>query len=245
EKEKKRKQKKKKNPKKVGPFWFLEKMRRVRCSRNCLRKSLKIVNLLVTVCGVGMIIYSLWLGKKWDQGVSELSISSRTSLSRPWFIMVCLGTGMVVCLSTLCGQGVANWGSKSVLSIYVISVFSLVLLQVAVIIAIFFKMDFASQLKEYIDDEHASFKSFIIFHLYMCRLISIMALVAQTKVVLLAIVLRVVGTEPVKPQGILDVPDFKHSFLISPNSPVDDDDHLRNRSLVDFVLRTRPIESYL
>ncbi|KAL9250461.1 Tetraspanin-19-like protein [Drosera capensis] len=189
-------------------------MRRVRCSRNCLRKSVKIVNMLVTVCGVGMIIYSLWLGKKWDQGVSELSISSRTSLSRPWFIMVCLGTGMAVCLSTLCGQGVANWGSKS-------------------------------QLKEYIDDEHASFKSFIIFHLYMCRLISIMALVAQTNVVLLAIVLWVVGTEPVRPQGILDVPDFKHSFLISPNSPVDDDDDLRNRSQVDFVLRTRPIENYL
>ncbi|GAB2284852.1 hypothetical protein Dimus_019305 [Dionaea muscipula] len=219
------------------------RMRRIGCSRSCLRRSLRVVNILVNMCGVGMIIYSIWLLKKWDEGVSQLPPESRSSLPRPWFILVSLAVGIIICLSTLFGHMVANCDSKSVLSIYVISIFSLVLLQGGVIIAIFFKMDLASQLVKYIDDEHKSFKSFIMFHLYMCRVISIMALVAQISVVLLAVTLWIVGTEPAVRH---DVPDLKHSFLISDDDDEEEEeeeDSPRTRNRVDFLLRTSsPIE---
>ncbi|GAB2275697.1 hypothetical protein Dimus_010451 [Dionaea muscipula] len=251
-------------------------MRRIRCSRSCLKKSLRIVNVLVNLCGVGIIIYCLWLLKQWDAGVSLLPLSSRTSLPKPWFmpffsltaahnysissifssllkqgislslqqwfILVCLALGIIACLSTLCGHVVVNCNNKYVLCAYAISLFSLVLLQALVIIAIFFKMDLASQLIEYIDDEHKSFRTFIVFHLYMCRVISIMALVAQTNIVLLANILWFVRTEPVRRDEILDVPDFKYSFLTIPRSAVNDDDS-RTRNQYETMLPT-PVESY-
>lgn len=54
-----------------------------RCTRCCLHNSIRAVNLVVNICGAGMIIYSLWLLKMWQDGVSELPTVS--SLSRPWY----------------------------------------------------------------------------------------------------------------------------------------------------------------
>ncbi|GAB4837258.1 hypothetical protein Ancab_002161 [Ancistrocladus abbreviatus] len=219
-------------------------MRRVRCSRSCLHKSLKVVSLLVNICGVGMIIYSLWLLKKWDEGVAELSSSDRAALPRPWFILVCLALGIIVCLSMLCSHMVANCINKSVLCIYVVSVCSLVLLQGGVVIIIFFKMDMIAELKKYIDNTHQAFRSFIMFHLYMCRLFSIVALVAQINVVGLAVILWMVGTEPVARSDIFDVPDFKHSFLISPYSPLNDEESSTRNTTQVLSGASRILESY-
>ncbi|GMH10811.1 hypothetical protein Nepgr_012652 [Nepenthes gracilis] len=167
------------------------------------------------------------------------------NLPRPWFILACLGVGIIVCLITLCGHMVANCINKAVLCIYIVSICSLVLLQGAVIIAIFFKMDLASQLDKYIDEVNKSFKSFAMFHLYMCRAISIMALVLQINIVMLAITIFFVGSEPLSHSNILDVPDFKHSFLISPYSTVNDDDEFsRTGTKFEFILGVTPIESY-
>ncbi|PKI38573.1 hypothetical protein CRG98_041006 [Punica granatum] len=44
----------------------------VRCARCCLRKAMGVMNIVVTLCGIGMIIYSLWLQKMWEIGVSDL-----------------------------------------------------------------------------------------------------------------------------------------------------------------------------
>lgn len=223
---------------------------RNRITSSCLHKSLRVVNILVNVCGVGMIIYSLWLLFMWKDGLDYLPLSSRLALPRPWFILACLGVGITVCLSTLGGHMVANCINHSVLCIYIVSISSLVLLQTGVIIAIFFKMDLAEQISELIGDNE-SFKSFIIFHQYMCKLITIMVLVAQVNVIVLAVILWLVGTEPSSQTNLLDrVPDFKHSFLISPDSPDDGNDsdnrHRARRHIEAFLATTRtPIQSYI
>ncbi|XP_057957400.1 helicase and polymerase-containing protein TEBICHI-like [Malania oleifera] len=149
----------------------------------CLHSSLRIVNFIVNVFGVGMIVYSLWLLKMWKEGIAELP--STSSLPHPWFIYTCLGVGIVVCLSTLSGHMVANCISNSTLCFYIVSICSLLFIQIGVIVTIFFKMDWESQLTKYIDEHHEKFQSFIIFHLKMCRLIVLLVVVAQENWLLL------------------------------------------------------------
>uniref|UniRef100_A0A7N2N4I7 Tetraspanin-19-like n=1 Tax=Quercus lobata TaxID=97700 RepID=A0A7N2N4I7_QUELO len=195
-----------------------------RCRRCCLHNSIRAVNLIVNICGVGMIIYSLWLLKKWQDGVAYLP--SVSLLPRPWFIYTCLGVGIAVCLSTLAGCMVANCISNYTLCIasltsfqYIVSICSLLFLEVAVLVTIFFKMDWAEELAKYIDENHTEFKTFVFFHIRMCRSILIMILVPQLCVIVLAIILWAIGTEPRTQGGYLNISDFNHSFLVTPNSP--------------------------
>ncbi|KAK6912714.1 hypothetical protein RJ641_022315 [Dillenia turbinata] len=196
----------------------------IRCTRCCLHCSMKIVNTVVNLCGIGMIIYSLWLLKKWFEGVAELG--SPVPLPRPWFIFTCLGVGMVVCLSTLTGYMVYNCMSNHSLAIYILSICSLLSLQVAVIVTVYFKMDWASEIDKYIDDKHKYFERFINFHLMLCRYIMVMVAAVQANVVLLAAILWFVGTEPrihchtSEPPS----PSLRFSFLIGPDSPSQESD---------------------
>ncbi|KAJ6295555.1 hypothetical protein OIU78_023558 [Salix suchowensis] len=110
-----------------------------RCARCCLRNLIKIVNLAMLLCGAGMIIYSLWLQKKWDESIAEFPRSS--SPLKPWFIYTLLGVGIVVCLSTIGGYIITNCISNSTLCFYIVAICCLLFLEVAVIVAIFFKID--------------------------------------------------------------------------------------------------------
>ncbi|KAL6296399.1 hypothetical protein ACE6H2_004541 [Prunus campanulata] len=186
----------------------------VGCTRCCLHTSMRAVNLFVNLCGVGVIIYSLWLIKKWQVGFSELP--SVSYIPKPWFIYACLGVGMAVCLSTLCGHIVANRTSSSLLFIYIIFIFSLLCLEVSVIVAIFYKMNWEMQLAKFIDENHIKFKNFLIFHVKMCRLIAILILVPQIKVIVLAAILWVIGAEPRAHCNDSGIPNFRYSFLAAP-----------------------------
>ena len=68
----------------MGGNWKLKTVlkKMARCRRCCLHNSIRAVNLIVNICGVGMIIYSLWLLKKWQDGVADLPYVSY--LPRPW-----------------------------------------------------------------------------------------------------------------------------------------------------------------
>nr|TKS03078.1 hypothetical protein D5086_0000156640 [Populus alba] len=84
-----------------------------RCARCCLHSSIRIVNLVILLCGIGTIIYSLWLQKKWDESISKFPLGSSPLI--PWFIYTFLGAGIVVCLSTIGGYIIANCISNSTL----------------------------------------------------------------------------------------------------------------------------------
>lgn len=53
-----------------------------RCARCCLQNSIRIVNLITFMLAIGMIIYSLWLQKKWNDGVAQLPTTVYSP--RPW-----------------------------------------------------------------------------------------------------------------------------------------------------------------
>ncbi|GLT53438.1 hypothetical protein SLA2020_267080 [Shorea laevis] len=159
----------------------------VNCTRCFLHRSMRVVNLIVNICGIGMIIYSLWLLKKWQDGVAELPPVSL--VPRPWFIYTCLAVGIAISLSSLSGHMVANCISNYTLCIYTVSIFSLLLIEVAVIVTIFFRMDWERQIVKYIDEHHIKFKIFVIFHIKMCRFILIIILVPQADLEVLEAVL--------------------------------------------------------
>ncbi|KAK4792587.1 hypothetical protein SAY86_023022 [Trapa natans] len=184
----------------------------VRCARCCLRASMKWVNVVVLLLGVGMIIYSLCLEKMWQEGISDLP--SDTDIPRPWFILACLAVGIAVVLVTLFGHMIATCMSNSSLCIYLVTLSSLLCLESAVLVMIFFKIDWSKLISEYIGEHHKKLKKFVEFHVAMIRLIVFTVLVLQIIVVAFSIILWIIGTEP--RHQILAVPDFKQSFLVGP-----------------------------
>ncbi|PSS17813.1 Tetraspanin-19 like [Actinidia chinensis var. chinensis] len=208
------------------------------CNRYRLYNSWRVVNVIVNVFGMGMIIYSLWLLKMWIQGVDRLP--APVELPRPWFIHVCLGVGIIVCMSTLSGHMVANCISKSVLGVYIVSIFSLLLIQVGMIVAVLFRINWDGEIMRYIDGRHNKFKGFLLFHIVICRLISILALVAQTNVIVLAAIVWAVGGEPAIHRRISGPFDIRQSFMMDYNSPVlSDRGRLEEtlKSYMDGILR--------
>lgn len=172
----------------------------------------------MNLLGIAMIIYCLWLQKKWNESVAELP--NTTDLPQPWFIYACLGVGIAICLSTLFGYIVGNSLSSSTLGVYIISICSLLFLQVAVIVTIFFGIDWSKEIEHYIDEYHAKFESFVIFHLKMCKMIALMILIPQVSVVALAIVILAVGSERMTRMRNSDIPDFTRSFLVGTGSGI-------------------------
>ncbi|KAJ9183486.1 hypothetical protein P3X46_007331 [Hevea brasiliensis] len=111
----------------------------VRCPRCSLHNSIKLLNLIMVFFAIGIIIYSLWLDKKWHQFFSELHPASPPP--KPWFIYTCSGVGIAVCLSTLCGYMAVNSISNYTICSYIFIGCCLLFLEVAVIVIVFFKMD--------------------------------------------------------------------------------------------------------
>ncbi|ESR63879.1 hypothetical protein CICLE_v10010490mg [Citrus x clementina] len=193
----------------------------VRCARCCLQKSIRIVNLIILLLAIGMIIYSLWLQKKWNGGVAQLPATA--SFPRPWFILTCLGVGIAACLSTVVGHMVSNCISHSTLCIYIVTIISLLLLELAVVVAIFFRMDWKMLFAKLIDKYHTKFKIFLLFHLKMCRFVTILILVPQINVLALVVIsLWAIGTEQRRHRNDSEQASIIQSFLVRPNSPVPD-----------------------
>lgn len=57
------------------------------CSRCLLNHSLRVANLVVNLCGMAMIIYSLWLLKIWNRGVADFDVTA-SSFPTPWYAYV-------------------------------------------------------------------------------------------------------------------------------------------------------------
>ncbi|KAJ8751622.1 hypothetical protein K2173_025776 [Erythroxylum novogranatense] len=187
-----------------------------RCARCCLHRSTRIMNLIMLIFGTAMIVYSLWLQKRWSESLALLP--SGSSLPRPWFIIGILGVGIAVCLSTIYGHMVTNCTSNSILCIYIIVICCLLIIEIAAVISIFFKIDWEAEITAYIDKNMKDLESFVIFQVKMCCWISLLTLAAQIYTVVLAITLCVVGLEP---RGHCEqpfVPSFTQSFLV-PNFP--------------------------
>uniref|UniRef100_A0A6N2LAE1 Uncharacterized protein n=1 Tax=Salix viminalis TaxID=40686 RepID=A0A6N2LAE1_SALVM len=206
-----------------------------KCARCCLRNSIRVVNLMMLVLGAGIIVYSLWLEKKWDHGIAKFP--HRSSPLTPWFIFVFLGVGIVVCLSTVGGHIIAHCISSSTLflvsfllifnitrknkraSEYIVAVCCLLFLEATMLVAIFFKMDWGKKISAYTGEENTYFEMVILINVKISRAITILILVAQSSVVILAAILLAAGAEPRTHFLEVDTSIFIQSFLVPTESP--------------------------
>ncbi|KAK9142623.1 hypothetical protein Syun_012023 [Stephania yunnanensis] len=138
-----------------------------KCIKCFLRSSIRAINLVVILFGLAMIIYSLWLLKRWFTGFKD--ISSTSTFPTPWFIYVCLGVGIVVCLSMLSGHVVANKISFRTLFSYIVAVCFILLIQAGLIVWIFINMNWEAKIAEYISMDDEDFKNFLDFQISLCR----------------------------------------------------------------------------
>lgn len=182
-----------------------------------MHDSIRIVNLVMLLCGIGTIIYSLWLQKKWDESIAKFPLGSSPPI--PWFIYTFLGAGIVVCLSTIGGYIIANCISNSTLCFYIVAICCLLFLEVAVIVAIFFKIDWGKQITTYTGQKNTDFEILMTFHVKISRAIMLLIMVAQISVVILAAILLAAGTEPRTHFQEVDPPVFSQSFLVPAESP--------------------------
>eukprot|EP00257_Ricinus_communis_P025267 XP_025012681.1 tetraspanin-19-like [Ricinus communis] len=190
----------------------------VRCVRCCLHNSIKLVNMIILVFGIGIIIYSLWLERQWHHRISKLPVSPSPN-PKPWFIFICLAIGIAVSLSTLYGYVVANYVGPYTLYIFIIC--CLLLLEAGVIIIIFFKMNWISELIACVDELHKEFAKFVVFHVKLTRTIVLLIWAAQINAVALAVVFWAIGIEPRTHCNERHRSPFTQSFLV-PDSPEPD-----------------------
>ncbi|KAL9338904.1 hypothetical protein Peur_067919 [Populus x canadensis] len=188
-----------------------------RCARCCLHSSIRIVNLVMLLCGIGTIIYSLWLQKKWDESIAKFPLGPSPLI--PWFIYTFLGAGIIVCLSTVGGYIIANCISNSTLCFYIVAICCLLFLEVAVIVAIFFKIDWGKQITAYTGQKNTNFEILMSIHVKISRAIMLLIMVAQISVVILAAILLAGGTEPRTHFQEVDTPVFSQSFLVPAEPP--------------------------
>lgn len=182
-----------------------------------MHDSIRIVNLVMLLCGIGTIIYSLWLQKKWDESIAKFPLGPSPLI--PWFIYTFLGAGIIVCLSAIGGYIIANCISNCTLCFYIVAICCLLFLEVAVVVAIFFKIDWGKQITTYTGKKNTDFEILMSIHVKISRAIMLLIMVAQISVVILAAILLAGGTEPRTHFQEVDTPVFSQSFLVPAESP--------------------------
>ncbi|CAL9116192.1 unnamed protein product [Musa textilis] len=184
------------------------------CSRCLLNHALRVANLVVNLCGMAMIIYSLWLLKIWNRGVADLAATA-SSFPTPWyaFIYTLLGVGIVVCFAAVVGHAVSNSVNPTALSLYIVFVCFVLLFQIVVTVEVLFKIDWPTVISRHHDGD-AKFVAFFTFHANICRLVGVVISVAQVNVLVMAIVLRASGPRPSNHCEGPTAPALRHSFLV-------------------------------
>ncbi|KAH7685712.1 hypothetical protein IHE45_04G058400 [Dioscorea alata] len=185
------------------------------CTRCSLNNAMRIANFIVNLFGIGMIVYSLWLLKVWTTVMVQVGFPS-LAIPKPWFIYTFLGVGILVCFGALLGYMVSNCMSRTSLSCYTLFHGLVLVIQVAAIVVILFRIDWQAVISKYIDEESSEIKNILMFHLYLCHLIGVGILISEAIVLILAIVLRALGPESRGhcPQPLRTI--LRQSFLVEP-----------------------------
>ncbi|XP_008802328.1 tetraspanin-19-like [Phoenix dactylifera] len=159
--------------------------------RSCLQSALKLVNSVIGMAGMGMILYSLWMMRVWSKQIDGSGASS----APPWFIYTFLGLGIFLCLITCSGHIAAETASGHCLSCYMVFVFLLVMLEVAITADIFLNRNWEEDFPEDPTGKFGELKDFVRSNFEMCKWIGLLVVAAQALSIFLAIVLRALGPD--------------------------------------------------
>lgn len=184
----------------------------VQIFRSCFQSTLKIVNSILTMVGLAMVLYSLWMLNEWNSHENVLRLGSspmgrpfpgfRSSfghiyvsadLPPPWFIYTFLGMGVVLCLITCSGHIAAETANGHCLSCYMLVVCLLLVTEAGVAADVFFNKNWE---EDFPDDPTGQFdqvKNFVRENFDISKWVGLAVLILQGLSVLLAMILRAMG----------------------------------------------------
>jgi len=168
-----------------------------RMLRSCMQSMLKLVNSVVGMIGIAMILYALWMIRDWqrhmDDGPSPF-VGPYTPA--PWFMYTFLALGVTLCVITCSGHIAAETSNGCCLSCYMVFVFLLLVLEAAVTADVFlnhnWEEDFPADPTGYFNE----FKNFVKKNFEICKWIGLSVVSVQCLCMLLATILRNLGSHP-------------------------------------------------
>lgn len=147
----------------------------------------------MTVVGLGIIGYSLWMLKKWQ--IHQLYLLQCGAPPQPWFMYILLTMGIVLCFTTLIGHVAVETGSGLSLCIYIFLVTLLLVIQGGTFLYVFLKKNWEDYIPEDSTGQLNQFKEFIKHNISICKCIGFIAILVQALTIILAFILRALGPE--------------------------------------------------
>ncbi|KAG0462215.1 hypothetical protein HPP92_020691 [Vanilla planifolia] len=164
-----------------------------RMVRSFLQSLLKLANSVIGLAGVGMILYSLWMLRVWYKEVQSYWGAGPDS-PLPWFIYTILGLGVSLSMITCSGHIAAETANVHCLSCYMVLLFSLVVLESAVTADVFLNSDWEEDFPMDKTGRFNELKNFVRTNFEFCKWIALVVVAAQASSILLAMVLRALGS---------------------------------------------------
>uniref|UniRef100_A0A0C9QU30 TSA: Wollemia nobilis Ref_Wollemi_Transcript_9705_1427 transcribed RNA sequence n=1 Tax=Wollemia nobilis TaxID=56998 RepID=A0A0C9QU30_9CONI len=179
--------------------------------RSCLQSTLKIVNSILTMVGLAIILYSLWMLKEWNLEESVVRPGNNLvktpfegrpfgqhlsdDLPRPWFIYTFLGIGISLCLITCSGHIAAETANGHCLSCYMLFVCLLFIVEAGVAADIFLNKNWEEDFPEDPTGQFDELKKFVRDNFYICKWVGLIILIVQALSILLGLILRALGPD--------------------------------------------------
>ncbi|KAJ7981443.1 tetraspanin-19 [Quillaja saponaria] len=161
--------------------------------RSCMQSLLKLVNSAIGMVGIAMILYSVWMLRVWQRQMGELPFGGDSDCPAPWFIYTFLGLGIAFCVITCSGHIAAETVNGCCLYLYMMFVFTLLMLEAAVTVDIFLNRDWEEDFPKDPSGSFNQFKKFIRSNSEMCKWIGLSIICVQGLSILLAMVLKALG----------------------------------------------------
>ncbi|KAA8519815.1 hypothetical protein F0562_014095 [Nyssa sinensis] len=138
--------------------------------------------------GIAMILYSLWMVRVWQRDMKDDYYSTF-----PWFIHGFLGIGILLRAITCLGHIAADTANAYCLSCYMVIIFMLLLLEIAMMADVFLNSDWKKDLPEDPTGRFDDFKDFVKSNFDICKWIGLLIILVQGFSILLATALRTLG----------------------------------------------------
>ncbi|XP_010540868.1 PREDICTED: tetraspanin-19 [Tarenaya hassleriana] len=163
-----------------------------RIVRSCLQSILKMVNSLLGMVGIAIILYAVWLIRKWEEEMGNLPFDDADH-PVPWFIYVFLGLGASLCVITCAGHIAAETVNGCCLYLYMGFIFLLLMLEGGVVADIFLNREWKEDFPEDPSGAFHQLTEFIESNFEICKWIGLSVVCVQGLTVLLAMLLKALG----------------------------------------------------
>ncbi|KAM1008594.1 hypothetical protein ACFX1X_005103 [Malus domestica] len=160
--------------------------------RICLQSVLKAVNSLLGMVGIAMILYGLWMVRVWLRDIDG-SPFDHHNVVLPWFTCTSLGAGFTLCIVTCIGHVAAKYAHGCCLSFYMLIIFLVILLELAVAADILLNSEWEKDLPYDPTGKFNDFKDFVESNLDIFQWIGLFIVLAQGLSIVLATALRSAG----------------------------------------------------